>query len=101
VTGGFRAKAEQEVEGLQQNARVVNGKAFYQNGQQWIDAEAQQKKAAKSRRIQFASEEYFKLLTENKDAAQWLALGPNVQFTLGRYLFRDRGVSQGPFGWPS
>jgi len=87
VTGGFRAKAEQEVEGLQQNARVVNGKAFYQNGQQWIDAEAQQKKAAKSRRIQFASEEYFKLLTENKDAAQWLALGPNVQFTLGDTYF--------------
>lgn len=71
----------------QQAARVVNGKTFYQNGSQWTDATAQLQKAAKRQQIKFASEEYFRLLTENRDAAQWLALGRNVQFTLGDTLF--------------
>ncbi len=71
----------------QQSARVVNGKTFYQNGAQWTDAEAQLRKTAKRQQIKFASEEYFRLLTENRDAAQWLALGRNVQFTLGDTLF--------------
>lgn len=76
-------KARGDLDAVQQKARIVQGKAFYQNGAQWIDPENQQKKAAKNRRIRFASEEYFKLLTENADTAQWLALGRNVQFTFG------------------
>ena len=64
---------------------MVNGQAFYQNGPQWIDSDAQQK-AAKSQRIQVASEEYVQLLRENPDASQWLALGRNVQFTVGDTL---------------
>jgi Ca-activated chloride channel homolog len=83
-SGGAQVR-KKELDELQQNARVVNGKAFYQNGPQWIDADAQQK-AAKRQRIQFASEEYFKLLRENSDASQWLALGRNVQFTVGDTL---------------
>jgi len=71
----------------QQAARVVNGKTFYQNGAQWIDADAQKQKAARRQQIRFASDEYFRLLTENGDAAQWLALGRNVQFTLGGTLY--------------
>ena len=67
----------------QQAARVVAGKTFYQNGSQWTDAEAQQNRTAKRQQIKFASEEYFRLLTSNRDAAQWLALGRNVQFALG------------------
>src|SRR4030095_6886857 len=79
--GGVEGR-RRELDELQQNARVVSGKAFYQNGSQWIDSDAQQQKAANRQRIQFASEEYFKLLRENPDASQWLALGRNVQFTL-------------------
>lgn len=67
----------------QQAARVVAGKTFYQNGAQWTDAEAQQNRTAKRQQIKFASEEYFRLLTSNRDAASWLALGRNVQFALG------------------
>jgi Ca-activated chloride channel family protein len=67
----------------QQAARVVAGKTFYQNGSQWTDSDSQQNRAAKRQQIKFASEEYFRLLTDNRDAAQWLALGRNVQFTLG------------------
>ncbi|MEQ1858418.1 MAG: VIT domain-containing protein [Chthoniobacteraceae bacterium] len=71
----------------QQAAHVVNGKAFYQNGAQWIDADAQRQTTAKRQQIKFASEEYFRLLAENHDAAQWLALGRNVQFALGGTLY--------------
>lgn len=84
VAGGRdRGRAERDLDSVEQNARVVKGKAFYQNGSQWLDAETQQQKAKKRQRIQFASEEYFKLLAENKDTAEWLALGRNVQFVLG------------------
>jgi Ca-activated chloride channel family protein len=84
--GGVQARMK-ELDELQQNARVVNGKAFYQNGSQWIDSDTQKQKAAKRQQIRFASEEYFKLLRENTDASQWLALGTNVQFTIGDTLF--------------
>ncbi len=82
-----RTKLRADLDGVEQGARVINGKAFYQNGAQWTDGEAQQRKAAKTRRIQFASDEYFKLLSEDAEAAQWLALGPNVQFTLKDTLY--------------
>ncbi|MEO8351173.1 MAG: VIT domain-containing protein [Chthoniobacteraceae bacterium] len=82
------ATAEREMRAIDQDARVVNGKTFFQNGAQWIDAESQQqKKDAKRQQIKFASDEYFKLLTDNSDAAQWLALGRNVQFALGDVLY--------------
>jgi len=84
--GGAEGR-RRELDALQQNARVVSGKAFYQNGSQWIDSDAQLQKAAKRQRIQFASEEYFKLLRENAEASQWMALGRNVQFTIGDTLF--------------
>ena len=63
-----------------QQSKFVNGRAFYQNGSQWIDASAQ--KTTKRERIQFNSEEYFNLLTKHPEAAPWLALGQNVVLTL-------------------
>ena len=76
-----------QLDAIEQDARVVNGKSFYQNGTQWIDSTAQNAKAAKSQRIKFASAEYFDLLAKNAEAAQWLALGQNVQFTIGDTLY--------------
>ncbi len=82
------ATAGREMAEIDQQARVVNGKTFFQNGSQWIDAEAQQqKKDAKRQQIKFASDEYFNLLAANENAAQWLALGRNVQFALGDVLY--------------
>lgn len=72
------------LDAVAQETRVVNGRAFYLNGNQWSDSTAQQSANAKRRQqIKFASEEYFRLLTSNREAAPWLALGKNVQFTLG------------------
>src|SRR3954464_196440 len=63
-----------------QQSRFVNGRAFFQNGNQWIDSSAQ--KTAKRKRVQFNSEEYFNLLTKHPEAGPWLALGQNVVLTL-------------------
>src|SRR6266496_1003085 len=63
-----------------QQSRFVNGRAFFQNGNQWIDANAQN--TSKRQRVQFNSEEYFNLLTKHPEAGPWLALGQNVVLTL-------------------
>ena len=63
------------------------GKSFYQNGAQWVDAEAQQLKDAKAVKLQFGSADYFALLGKEPRAAQWLALGRNVHFVLGGTLY--------------
>ncbi len=70
----------------QQN-RFVAGKSFYQNGAQWVDAEAQQLKDAKAVKLQFGSTDYFALLARHPHAAQWLALGKSVQFVLNGTLY--------------
>ncbi|MFL6501743.1 MAG: VIT domain-containing protein [Candidatus Udaeobacter sp.] len=64
-----------------QQSRFVNGRAFFQNGNQWIDSTAQNN-TAKRQRVQFNSEEYFNLLTKHPEAGPWLALGQNVVLTL-------------------
>ena len=64
-----------------QQSRFINGRAFFQNGNQWIDSNAQNN-TAKRQRIQFNSEEYFNLLTKHPEAGPWLALGQNVVLTL-------------------
>lgn len=70
----------------QQN-RFIAGKSFYQNGAQWVDAEAQQLKDAKPVKLEFGSTDYFALLTKHPAAAQWLALGKSVQFVLNGTLY--------------
>jgi len=61
-------------------SKFVNGRAFFQNGKQWIDANAQN--ATKRQRVQFNSEAYFDLLKQHPDAAPWMALGQNVLLAL-------------------
>lgn len=73
-----------------QQARVVNGRAFYQNGKTWTDSTAQTKPALKQKQLAFNSEEYFTLLAQNPAAAQWLALGEEVDVVLGDTLYQIR-----------
>src|SRR6266566_1351563 len=63
-----------------QQSKFVNGRAFFRNGNQWIDSNAQN--TAKRQRVQFNSEEYFNLLTKYPEAGPWLALGQNVVLKL-------------------
>jgi Ca-activated chloride channel homolog len=61
-------------------SKFVNGRAFFQNGKQWVDTNAQN--VTKRQRVQFNSEAYFDLLKEHPEAAPWMALGQNVLLTL-------------------
>jgi Ca-activated chloride channel homolog len=81
------ADAAKRVAAYAQQNRFVAGKSFYQNGEQWVDAEAQQLKDAKPVKLQFGSTEYFALLAKHPAAAQWLALGKSVQFVLNGTLY--------------
>lgn len=81
------ADAASRVAQYAQQNRFVAGKSFYQNGEQWVDAEAQSHKDAKPVKLQFGSAEYFALLTKHPAAAQWLALGKSVQFVLHGTLY--------------
>jgi Ca-activated chloride channel family protein len=65
-----------------QQTRFVNGRNFFQNGRQWIDANLQKTASASRVRIQFNSKEYFDLAARHPEARPWLALGQNVQFSL-------------------
>ena len=71
-------------EGSQRNlvrqVRNVQGRAVYQSGKFWVDSELQNLKTKNKKRIQFNSDEYFKLLKEKPETAQFLALGQNVRF---------------------
>ncbi|MEA2709028.1 MAG: Ca-activated chloride channel, partial [Phycisphaerales bacterium] len=72
-----------------QQARVVNGKAFYQNGNTWTDADAQ-KQTTKRQRVRFNSDEYFQLARANAANAQWLSLGNEVDVVIGDTLYEIR-----------
>ena len=65
---------------LTQQVRNVQGRAVYQSGKFWVDSELQNQKVKNEKRIQFNSDDYFKLLNDKPETAQFLALGQNVRF---------------------
>jgi Ca-activated chloride channel family protein len=65
---------------LTQQVKNIQGRAVYQSGKFWVDSELQNQKVKNQKRIQFNSDEYFKLLKEKPETAQFLALGQNVRF---------------------
>ena len=73
------------VEQYTQQSKFVNGRAFFQNGKQWVDANAQN--LTKRERVQFNSEDYYALLTKYPEAAPWFALGQNIQVALGDTVY--------------
>lgn len=78
---GAPAPVRQLVEA--QAVRWVNGRAFWQNGAAWVDANVQSQRGARVRQVRFGSAEYDALLGKHPEAAPWLALGRNVQVVLG------------------
>ena len=65
---------------LTQQVKNILGRAVYQQDKFWVDSELQNQSNAKKIRIQFNSDEYFKLLDKEPATAQFLALGQNVRF---------------------
>ena len=65
---------------LTQQVKNVLGRAVYQQDKFWVDSELQNQSNVKKVRVQFNSDEYFKLLNKEPETAQFLALGQNVRF---------------------
>jgi Ca-activated chloride channel family protein len=65
---------------LTHQVKNVQGRAVYQSGKFWVDSELQKQKTHDEKRIQFNSDEYFNLLYDKPETAQFLALGQNVRF---------------------
>ena len=71
-----------------QRARYVAGRAFFQNGNQWIDSNVStQNNGGPGVRIKFGSDEYFALLAQHPEARPWLALGQNVKLLLASTIY--------------
>jgi Ca-activated chloride channel family protein len=74
-----------------QAVKVVGGRAFFQNGTVWTDSAAQARGALKRRQVRFASEEYFELLRRNREIAEYLALGMELDVVVDGTLYQIRG----------
>jgi Ca-activated chloride channel homolog len=70
-----------------QQSRFAAGRTFFQNTNQWIDAEIQKRQSAQRKRVQFNSDEYFALVRKDPRVPMWVALGQNVQFVLGETVY--------------
>lgn len=68
------------LQNLTQQVRNVMGRAVYQQDKFWLDSELQNQTNAQKVKIQFNSEDYFSLLKNEPETAQFLALGQNVRF---------------------
>jgi Ca-activated chloride channel family protein len=88
--GAAESRGYKDADNYAQQARVVNGRAFYQNGPTWTDATAQNRKDLKQQQVAFNSDDYFALLAKYPDAAQWLSLGNEVDVVLGDTLYQIR-----------
>ena len=86
---GTAGEVAKKLQAVDQKTRWVNGKAFAQNGSNWSDTSLQGKEQqnAKRNRVQFGSKDYFALLTDKPESAQWLALGNSVTFALGSEVY--------------
>jgi Ca-activated chloride channel homolog len=84
---GYRASQAQN---YASQVRVVNGRAFYQNGNLWTDSSAQSDGKLRNRQVRFGSDEYFALLARFPRAAAWFSLGNNVDVVVDGTLYQVR-----------
>ena len=87
AAAGYRASQQNN---YAQQVRVVNGRAFYQNGSVWTDSTAQDRRALKQKKVAFGSREYFDLLAKTPELSSWLALGSQLDVVVGNTLFTIR-----------
>jgi Ca-activated chloride channel homolog len=87
TSGGYRAWQAQN---YAQQVRMVNGRAFYQNGSIWTDSTAQGRHGLNRKEVRFGSEEYFGLIRKSPGAAPWLSLGNNLDVVVDGTLYSIR-----------
>jgi len=80
-------KPNERVVQYTQRTKYIADRAFFQNGNQWIDNYVSKQNDAKSVRIKFGSDDYFAFLTQHPEARPWLALGQNVKLLLATTVY--------------
>ncbi|MEN8121788.1 MAG: VIT and VWA domain-containing protein [Bacteroidota bacterium] len=70
-----------------QQCKNIGGRAFYQNGNKWVDLYVQTNKSQIAKKIQFAGKPYFDLLNRYPEVSQYLSLGKNVRFVHNNKLY--------------
>ncbi|MDT3697287.1 MAG: VIT domain-containing protein [Ignavibacterium sp.] len=76
----FYTNSKGQNQNLTKQVKNILGRAFYQQDKYWIDSELQKRDVKNVQRIQFNSDEYYKLLNKEPQTAQYLAIGQNVKF---------------------
>ncbi|HEX7357562.1 MAG TPA: VIT and VWA domain-containing protein [Ignavibacteriaceae bacterium] len=76
-----------QLRNLSQQVKNVMGRAVYQQDKFWVDSELQKRETKNVKRIQFNSDEYFKLLNREPETSKFLALGQNVRFYYKNVLY--------------
>ncbi len=72
---------------VQTQIKQVQGRAFYNSGQEWNDSEIQNRKARRTNRVQFGSDAYWRLIKEKPSSGEFLSLGKNVRFMMDGDLY--------------
>ena len=67
---------------IAQESRFIRGRAFFKNGERWIDVTVQDRPDAPVKQIKFNSDEYFELLKKHPDMPIWLSIGRNVKLAM-------------------
>ena len=81
------AKATDRIVRYAQQQRFVHGRAFFQNGSQWIDSNVQAMPNARRVQVKFNSQDYFDLVAKHPRALAWFAVGRNVQVALDNTVY--------------
>ena len=76
-----------------QRAKFIAGRAFFQNGNQWIDSNVSAQNATNPVRVKFGTDDYFTLVAQHPEARPWLALGQNVKLLLASTVYDIYGDS--------
>ena len=69
-------------------SRLIAGKSFYLNAEEWIDSEVQGVVGEEVVEIEFGSEEYFELLGRSEEVARWLSVGVGLRVVIEGKVYR-------------
>jgi Ca-activated chloride channel family protein len=87
VANPMPAAASSRIAQYAQQQRFVHGRAFFQNGSQWIDSNVQAMPNARRVQVKFNSQGYFDLVAQHPRALPWFAVGRNVQVALDNTIY--------------
>jgi Ca-activated chloride channel homolog len=68
-------------------SRHVGGRTFFWSEDRWLDGAVQGRLQARREQISLGSQAYFELLRRHPETAEWLALGPRVEFLLANTVY--------------